>query len=69
MDADKLYANYENQQAAAQRLRKGPQQLNLKEFDINMRTHRIVAGIFYVQHFEQPQQDAKINEKKFLRNC
>lgn len=68
MNADVLYGNYENQQAAARRQLCGPSQLQLKEFDINMRKHRIVAGVFYVQHFETPQQDVKIHAKKYLRN-
>lgn len=68
MDADTLYANYENQQAALHRKAIGPDKLGLKEFDINMRKQRIVAGIFYVQHFKQPEQDVKIHDKKFLRN-
>lgn len=68
MDADTLYANYENKQAAMQKSLKSAEQLGLKQFDINMRKQRIVAGIFYVQHFELPQQDAKIHDKQYLRN-
>lgn len=62
-----MYATYESEQAQLALDRIGPQSLGLNVFDVNMRRYRIVAGIYYVEHIEQPHQDTQLEEKKFLR--
>lgn len=62
-----MYATYEHDQAKLEQARVGPEALGLNVFDMNMRRYRIVAGIYYVEHLEQPHQDTQLEKKKFLR--
>lgn len=67
IDVDKIYTEYEDDLNKEIRKQKGPDGLNLKKFDINLRSHRIVAGIYCVEYLEQPHQDTKTNCRTFLR--
>lgn len=67
IDIDKIYTEYEEELNKEIRQQKGPDGLNLKNFDINLRSHRIVAGIYCVEYLEQPHQDTKTNCRTFLR--
>lgn len=55
--------------AQLERKEKGIEGLKLKPFDVNLRSHRIVAGIYCVEYLEQPQQDTKLHARKYLRTC
>lgn len=55
--------------AKMERKQKGRDGLKLKPFDINLRSHHIVAGIYCVEYLEQPHQDTKLNSRKYLRTC
>lgn len=67
VDIDKLYMDYVNDIMMKDRLRKGPQALNLKEFEVNLRHYRIVGGIYCLDYFEQPEQCVKLSSKSYLR--
>lgn len=69
IDVDKIYSEYENGMAQMERKEKGIEGLKLKPFDVNLRSHRIVAGIYCVEYLEQPQQDTKLHARKYLRTC
>lgn len=64
-----MYETYERDQAKLALERIGPEALRLNIFETNMRRYRIVAGIYYVEHLEQPHQDTQLEKKKFLRTC
>lgn len=66
---DKIYSEFENSLAQIERKEKGIEGLKLKPFDVNLRSHRIVAGIYCVEYLEQPQQDTKLHARKYLRTC
>lgn len=55
--------------AKIERKEKGREGLKLTPFEINLRSHRIVAGVYSVEYFEQPQQDKKLNARKYVRTC
>lgn len=67
VDVGVMYDTFESEQAMLALNQIGPDALGLKLFDINMRRYRIVAGIYYVEHLEQPNQDTQLEKKKFLR--
>lgn len=67
VDVDKLYMDYITDIMKNDRLRKGPQALNLKEFELNLRQYRIVGGIYCLDYFEQPEQSVKLTSKSYLR--
>lgn len=67
VDIDKIYMDYVNDIMKKDRLRKGPQALNLKEFEVNLRHYRIVGGIYCLDYFEQPEQCVKLSSKSYLR--
>lgn len=67
VDVDKLYMDYITDIMKKDRLRKGPQALNLKEFELNLRQYRIVGGIYCLDYFEQPEQSVKLTSKSYLR--
>lgn len=67
VDVDKLYMDYINDIMKKDRLRKGRNALNLKEFEINLRQYRIVGGIYSLDYFEQPEQSVKLSAKAYLR--
>lgn len=47
----------------------GPESLNLDEFEVNLRSHKITGGIFVIDYLEQPLQDVKTDEGALLRTC
>lgn len=67
VDVGEMYRTYESEQAKLALDQIGPAALGLDVFDINMRRYRIVGGIYYVEHLEQPHQDTQLEKKKFLR--
>lgn len=67
VDIDKLYMDYVNDIMKNDRLRKGPQALHLKEFEVNLRHYRIVGGVYCLDYFEQPEQCVKLSSKSYLR--
>lgn len=67
IDVNKIYMEYEAKCTQREHRLKGPEGLKLKEFEVNLRCHRIVAGVYSVEHFEQPEQDICLNPKSFLR--
>lgn len=67
VDVDKLYTDYVNELIAKRRMLQGPDSLCLNEFEINLRKHRIIGGVYCVEYFEQPQQDTKHSSNSYLR--
>lgn len=68
IDVDRMYTEYEDGLNATQREKMGPASLNLDEFEVNLRSHRITGGIFQIEYFEQPLQDVKSDECALLRS-
>lgn len=69
IDVDKIYAEYEEELNKAALKRRDREALKLKEFDINLRSHRIVAGVYSIEYLEQPSQDTKLDGQIYLRTC
>lgn len=67
VDVDKLYMDYVTDIMKKDSQRKGPQALNLKSFEINLRQYRVVGGIYCLDYFEQPEQSVKLSAKSYLR--
>lgn len=67
VDVDKLYTDYVSELTAKRRMLQGPESLSLNEFEINLRKYRVIGGIYYVEYFEQPQQDTKLSSNSYLR--
>ncbi|XP_052871875.1 dynein axonemal intermediate chain 7-like [Anopheles cruzii] len=67
IDVDKIYTEHADELMKKERSKKGPKTLNLSEYDVNMRSHRIVAGVYAIDYLEQPLQDIQIAKKTFLR--
>lgn len=67
IDVTKIYTEYEDELSKSERKRKGPEGLKLKDFDVNLRKYRMVGGIYCIEYVKQPQQDMKLNSKKYLR--
>lgn len=64
---DKIYTEHADELMKKERTKKGAKTLNLSEYDVNMRSHRIVAGVYAIDYLEQPMQDVKIAKKTLLR--
>lgn len=69
IDVDRMYTEYEDGLNAIERAKMGPESLNLDEFEVNLRSHRITGGIFQIEYLEQPLQDVKTDEGALLRTC
>lgn len=67
IDVTKIYTEYEDELSKSERKQKGPEGLKLKDFDVNLRKYRMVGGIYCIEYVKQPQQDMKLNSKKYLR--
>lgn len=67
VDVDKLYTDYMDEICKKRRKCHGPDSLDLKEFEINLRRYRIIGGVYCVEYFEQPEQDTKLSSNSFLR--
>lgn len=67
IDVTKIYNEYEDELSKSVKRQKGPEGLKLKEFDVNLRKYRMVGGIYCIEYLKQPQQDMKLNSKKYLR--
>lgn len=67
VDVDKLYMDYIGNLIKVSRQRKGPNALNLKEFEINLRRYRIIGGVYALDYCEQPEQNVKLSAKSYLR--
>lgn len=65
IDVDRLYAEFEESQITLRKKLKGPEMLKLGPNEINLRSHRIVGGIYGIDYLEQPKQNVKIG-KVFL---
>lgn len=60
IDVDKIYADFEEAQMALRKKLKGPEVMRLRPTEINLRSHRIVGGIYGIDYLEQPKQNVKI---------
>lgn len=69
VDVDKIYNEYVDEQIKGRRQQIGPHALQLKEFEINLRRHRIINGVYALEYLEQPEQDTKLRSNYFLRTC
>lgn len=69
IDVDRMYTEYEDELNSIERGKMGPESLNLDEFEVNLRSHKITGGIFQIEYFEQPLQDVKTDEGTLLRTC
>lgn len=69
IDVDRMYTEYEDELNAIERAKMGPESLNLDEFEVNLRSHKITGGIFQIEYLEQPLQDVKTDEGALLRTC
>jgi len=69
IDVDRMYTEYEDELNAIERGKMGPESLNLDEFEVNLRSHKITGGIFQIDYVEQPLQDVKTDEGALLRTC
>ncbi|KAJ6632758.1 Dynein axonemal intermediate chain 7 like [Pseudolycoriella hygida] len=67
IDVTKMYTEYEDELSKTERRQKGPEGLKLSEFDVNLRKYRMVGGVYCIEYVKQPQQDIKLNPKKYLR--
>lgn len=67
IDVDRMYTEYEDELNAIERAKMGS--LNLDEFEVNLRSHKITGGIFQIEYLEQPLQDVKTDEGALLRTC
>lgn len=67
VDIDELYLDYVTNIMKEDRSRKGPEALELKEFEINLRKYRIVGRIYCMEYFEQPEQSVKLSSKTYIR--
>lgn len=65
IDVDRLYGEFEEAQMQLRKKLKGPEMLKLGPSEINLRSHRIVGGIYGIDYLEQPKQNVKIG-KVFL---
>lgn len=62
IDVDKIYGEFEESQMALRKRLKGPEMLKLRPTEINLRSHRIVGGIYGIDYLEQPKQNVKIGK-------
>lgn len=69
IDVDRMYTDFEDELNAIERAKMGPESLNLDEFEVNLRSHKITGGIFQIEYIEQPLQDVKTDEGALLRTC
>lgn len=69
IDVDRMYTEYEDELNAIERAKMGPESLNLDEFEVNLRSHKITGGIFQIEYLEQPLQNVKTDEGALLRTC
>lgn len=69
IDVDRMYTEYEDELNAIERAKMGPESLDLDEFEVNLRSHKITGGIFQIEYLEQPLQDVKTDEGALLRTC
>lgn len=60
IDVDRLYAEFEECQMTMRKRLRGPEMLRLRPTEINLRSHRIVGGIYGIDYLEQPKQNVKI---------
>lgn len=67
VDIDKVYLDYVTNIMKEDRSRKGPEALELKEFEINLRKYRIIGGIYCMDYFEQPEQSVKLSSRTYIR--
>ncbi|XP_053696746.1 dynein axonemal intermediate chain 7 [Sabethes cyaneus] len=67
IDIDKIYTEHADELMKKERAKKGAKALSLFEHDVNMRSHRIIAGVYCIDYLEQPMQDVKIGKKSLLR--
>ncbi|XP_058826018.1 dynein axonemal intermediate chain 7 [Topomyia yanbarensis] len=67
IDVDKIYTEHADELMKKERTKKGTKALNLFEHDVNMRSHRIIAGVYCIDYLEQPIQNVKIRKKSLLR--
>lgn len=67
VDVDKLFMEYIAELMRSVRQAQGRGALKLKEFEINMRQHRIVGGVFCLDYFEQPEQCVKLASNMYLK--
>lgn len=69
IDVDRMYTEYEDELNSIERAKMGPESLNLDEFEVNLRSHKITGGIFQIDYLEQPLQNVKTDEGALLRTC
>jgi cancer susceptibility candidate protein 1 len=67
IDVDKLYTEHVDELIKIEREKKGAAALDLFEHDVNMRSHRLVAGLYCLDYVEQPMQEVKIGHRSYLR--
>lgn len=67
VDVDKLFIDYIEECKKRKRALTGPNILNLKEFELNLRKYRIVGGIYSLEYVEQPEQNVKLSSNAYLR--
>ncbi|XP_055637670.1 dynein axonemal intermediate chain 7 isoform X2 [Toxorhynchites rutilus septentrionalis] len=67
IDIDKIYTEHADELMKKERAKKGTKALTLFEHDVNMRSHRIIAGVYCIDYLEQPMQEVKIGKKSLLR--
>ncbi|XP_055598788.1 uncharacterized protein LOC129748273 [Uranotaenia lowii] len=67
IDIDKIYTEHADELMKKERSKKGTKSLTLFEHDVNMRSHRVIAGVYCIDYLEQPLQELKIGKKSLLR--
>ncbi|KAL9696467.1 hypothetical protein quinque_016046 [Culex quinquefasciatus] len=67
IDVDKIYTEHADELMKKERAKKGTKALGLLEHDVNMRSHRIIAGVYCIDYLAQPGQEVKIAKKSLLR--
>lgn len=69
IDVDRMYTEYEDELNSIERTKMGAESLNLDEFEVNLRSHKITGGVFKIEYVEQPLQVFKTDEGALLRTC
>ncbi|KAG5679973.1 hypothetical protein PVAND_009508 [Polypedilum vanderplanki] len=67
VDVEEEYVEYENLKAEEERNSSSPQNLNLHEYEVNMRDYQILGGIFKIECLERPTQTKPVGDRIFIR--
>lgn len=67
INVDEEYVSFEDENFREERNQLAPENLNLSEYEVNLREFQIIGGLFKLECFERPSQTEQINFQTFLR--